>query len=91
MVDAANELYLALGDGIKRVEENEKDTASIQRRGLRFTSDLKNGDIVTEADIFPLRPLAVDGLAPFEARNIVGKRLKRDVAADDPVTRGLFP
>lgn len=90
MVNAANELYLSLGDGIKRVEDNEKETASIQRRGLRFTKGLKNGHIVTEADVFPLRPLPENGLPPFEVASIVGKRLKKTVAADDTVTKDLF-
>ncbi len=86
MVDRANELYAALGDGVKRVEANEKDTAFLQRRGLRFVKDLPKGHIVSKADLFPLRPLAHDGIAPYELSNVVGKELVMKVEADDCVT-----
>ena len=35
MVERANEVYLALGDGKKVIEENEQETAVLQRRPLR--------------------------------------------------------
>ncbi|HEY4788340.1 MAG TPA: N-acetylneuraminate synthase family protein, partial [Bacteroidales bacterium] len=39
MVERANEVYLALGDGKKVIEENEKETSILQRRSLRFTKN----------------------------------------------------
>lgn len=89
MVNASNELYLALGDGIKRVEGNEIQTSSIQRRGLRFTADLKKGHVLTKEDLFPLRPYDPEGLHPYEANALIGKKLKQDVSADDSVTKNL--
>ena len=35
MVEVVRELERALGNGIKKVEENEKNTVIIQRRSLR--------------------------------------------------------
>lgn len=87
MVDAANELYLALGDGIKRIEENEIQTSSIQRRGLRFTRDLVKGTTITKGDIFPLRPFSTDGFHPYEMESVLNRGLKGDVMADDLVER----
>jgi len=83
MLERANELYLALGDGIKKIEDNEKDTVVVQRRALRFTKDLSKGHILNRNDLFPLRPIPKDGLPASEIKNVIGKILKRYVKADD--------
>jgi len=83
MVERANEVYLALGDGIKRVEENEKETVMVQRRALRFRKDLPKGHILEKKDLFPLRPIPQDGVPPYEIDDVIGKVLLKDVKADD--------
>jgi len=83
MVDRANDVYLALGDGEKIIEKNEQETAVVQRRGLHFTIDLLQGHILEHSDLFPLRPRNPDGIPPYEIINLVGKKLKRNVTADD--------
>ena len=40
MVDTTRELERALGTGIKTIENNEKDTAIIQRRSIRANKKL---------------------------------------------------
>jgi N-acetylneuraminate synthase len=87
MVERANELYLSLGDGVKTVEENEKQTVMLQRRALRFTKDLLKGHSLAESDLFPLRPIPEDGLPPTEIDNALGRILRRDVKADDYLRR----
>ena len=69
------------------IEENETETAIIQRRGLRFTKDLPEGHILEKDDLFPLRPLNHDGISPYEIVNIVGKRLNRQVKTDDYIRK----
>ena len=90
MVDASNELNLALGDGVKRVEENEIETSSIQRRGLRYSIDLAKGSTITSSHLFPLRPLAGNGLPPYKMSELLGKRINRDVKADEAVIMSHF-
>jgi sialic acid synthase SpsE len=82
MVDRSNELFLALGTEEKKIEDNEKQTVLVQQRGLRYTKDLKAGHIITEADLFPLRPYQADGLYPYEKGKIIGKKLIQDVTED---------
>ena len=79
MVDRSYELFYSLGDGVKRIEENEKDSAIVQRRCLRATRDLLIGDILTDEDMESLRPMPVDSLAPFEREKITGKKLLVDI------------
>lgn len=85
MVDATNELYFSMGDGVKKVEENERETASIQRRSLYYIHDIKKGETITEDLIFPLRPAYSDAALPFEKEKILGKRVKRDILSDSYV------
>ena len=87
MVEAANQGYLALGDGTKRIEENERQTAIVQRRSLWFTRALPAGHVLAEADLIPLRPRREDGLAPYEKAGLLGKKLRRAVLADEYVRK----
>ncbi len=82
MVDATYELYYAMGDGIKRVEENESDTVNIQRRACYLQKDMRQGEIIDESCLFPLRPVYEGGILPYETDQIIGKRLIRDMHAD---------
>tara|TARA_B100000029_G_scaffold513585_1_gene613630 strand:- start:4663 stop:5730 length:1068 start_codon:yes stop_codon:yes gene_type:complete len=83
MVDRGNELYLALGDGNKMIEENEKQSSVVQRRCLRFTDNFNEGHILQEGNLYPLRPENSDGILPYEIGDLLGKKLKRNVMADD--------
>ena len=75
-----DELEAALGDGIKRIEDNEKDTCVVQRRAICTKTDLPAGHILTEADLFPLRPAIKGGLQPYQTDLAVGKKLGKDYA-----------
>ena len=88
MVERARELDLALGDGDKRVEANEQQTAIGQRRALRFTRNLPKGTRLAAGDLFPLRPIPPDGLPPYALDSVLGRTLTRDVEADDHLRRG---
>ncbi len=87
MVDRSNELYFALGDGIKRVEKNEIQTSIVQRRGLRYRKGLKKGAVINKDDLIALRPVNDGGFAPYEEIEIIGKTLNRDVLIDNPVLK----
>jgi sialic acid synthase SpsE len=85
MVERAGELYLSLGDGVKRVEENEIKTVLVQRRALRYRQPFIKGYIISNEDIFPLRPFSEEGLQPYENKKVIGKKLIKDVEADELV------
>jgi len=75
MVDRTRELEAALGDEVKKVEDNEKETVVLQRRAVRLAHDLAQGSVITEADLQVLRPCPVDGLPPYKLNDVIGKRL----------------
>jgi N-acetylneuraminate synthase len=86
MVDNANQLYAALGDGIKRVEENEKNSIIVQQRCLRAARDLKAGETLEKADLDALRPIPQDGLQPYKIDNVIGKVLIKDLSKGNHIT-----
>ncbi len=75
MVDATCELDYALGNGIKRIETNEKATAVVQRRSLCASRDMAVGETLTAADLVPLRPCPPNAFTPYQSANLVGKTL----------------
>ena len=90
MVTEANRLFMALGDGVKKIEENEADTAKVQRRALYFNKDLKKGHVLTKEDLFPLRPINPGELPPYCIDELVGKVLNSDILKDTPVKEESF-
>lgn len=87
MVDTANEVYEALGDGVKRIEENEKQSLVVQRRSLRAVADIAAGTVLTAEHLEALRPIPADGLAPYELPGLIGKRVTRALAKGEHITR----
>lgn len=83
MVKRANEVYLALGDGKKIVEQNEEETAIVQRRGVRLTRSLQAGHVLEMVDLFPLRPRTANGISPDEIAKVIGNKLTRDKTVDE--------
>ncbi len=79
MVDRSNELYASLGDGIKRVEENEKESLIVQRRCLRAVRDINKGEILTEMDVEALRPIPDNGFPPYMMGSLIGKKVVENI------------
>lgn len=78
MVERSQELESALGDGIKRIEENERDTVIAQRRCIRVKMDLASGTRLTRDNIDFLRPAPPNAIQPYEVDRIIGRLLSRE-------------
>jgi len=76
MVERTRELEAALGDGIKRVEANEVQTAVLQQRCLRARRDLAPGTVLTMDHLEPLRPAPAGAAKPYELSALLGRRLR---------------
>ena len=81
MVDRTRELELSMGNGVKKVEDNESETVIVQRRSLRAVSDFRAGHVVKSGDFVPLRPCPTDAISPEHSHNIIGSTLGIDVDA----------
>jgi len=80
MVNRSRELEAALGTGLKRVEDNEKETVVLQRRSIRLRADCTAGQRITADDVEMLRPCPIDALAPYATKKILGKKLRHDMS-----------
>lgn len=87
MVDRTRELEMALGDGVKRIEPNEHDSAVVQRRCLRLTRDMKAGEMIGEGDVESLRPRPEGSVEPFDFNAVLGAALAADKAKGDALMR----
>lgn len=87
MVERTRELEMALGDGIKKIEENEKEAVVIQRRAIRIRASLVDGvsagTAISETHLEVLRPCPQNALEPYEIKNVLGKVLKKDMVAGE--------
>ncbi len=86
MVDRTRELEFSLGNGIKVVEENEKQTVVLQRRALRVKTDLIAGDTISHGDLISLRPCPEGAFAPYEMESLLGQTLKNDIKKGDAIS-----
>jgi sialic acid synthase SpsE len=89
MVQRSRELEAALGDGVKRVEGNEVQTAVLQQRCLRAVRHLPEGHVLTAADLEALRPAPVGAARPYELAQVLGRRLNTPLQAGDALHPGM--
>lgn len=78
-VDDPKALKLAIGNGEKKLEENEVNTVIVQRRAVRATRDLAAGEVLSKDDLFPLRPCPEGAVSPADIDTLVGKKLTRNL------------
>lgn len=84
-VQAIRDLEVALGSSTKEITESELTNKSAARRGLYASKDLKSGEMLTFDLVSILRPES--SISPMEIETVLGKRLKRDLRAYEPINR----
>jgi sialic acid synthase SpsE len=83
MVVRTRELESSLGVGIKKVEENERETAVLQRRAIRLRAAVAAGTILARDHLEVLRPCPTDGLPPYRLPQVLGCAVRRDMKAGE--------
>jgi N-acetylneuraminate synthase len=90
MVEDTRLLERALGDGIKKVEDNEIQSRIVQRRALRFATNLPQGHKLSTVDLVALRPIPENGISPFDLLKYIGRTLNQNVEFDQLLTHELL-
>jgi len=91
MVSKVRELEIMLGDGVKRVEYNEKQTIIVQRRALYAKTDIKKGEKIMRKHLIPLRPhLPMKSIPVNAISDIIGKTAKKMILAGQFLTKNHF-
>jgi N,N'-diacetyllegionaminate synthase len=78
LVRGVRRVESALGSGVKRRTRAEERNAAAVRRSLAAAVDLPAGTVLTRATLTALRPGT--GIPPREIDEIVGRRVRRDIA-----------
>jgi N-acetylneuraminate synthase len=90
MVDNANVLYNSLGNGIKTIEENERESRIVQRRCLRASEDLQKGEVLGLKHFVSLRPAPSESFKPYEIKKLIGKKLKKSIVTGENYSKDHF-
>jgi N-acetylneuraminate synthase len=81
MVDRTRELEDAMGDGQKKIEDNELETVVLQRRSIYSVNKIKKNSIIKKEDIAILRPCPKNSIEPFEIDSVVNRTASKDIPA----------
>ncbi|SNR14893.1 N,N'-diacetyllegionaminic acid synthase [Tenacibaculum jejuense] len=65
------------GNGIKEPSESEKKNKKIARKSIHLKNELKEGQIIKEEDLQPLRP--GDGISTMQWNQVIGRRVSGDL------------
>ncbi len=83
MIRRTRDLEAAMGTSKKEVVAEESETVIVQRRGLTAAKDLAKGAHLKKTDIIELRPAL--GIYPKYKNAVVGKKVKKDLKAGEPL------
>lgn len=78
-IERTREAEAALGDGAKRIEDNERDSAIVQRRCIRAAGFLHGGTALAPGHLEALRPAPPGSIPPYRINELLGCVLTRDV------------
>jgi sialic acid synthase SpsE len=79
MIDCSRDLELTLGNGKKKIEDNEKETVILQRRCIRAKNKIYKNHIISRQDLVVLRPNIIGSIQPFDLKDIIGKRVNKNI------------
>tara|TARA_A100001015_G_C14998968_1_gene717499 strand:+ start:670 stop:1734 length:1065 start_codon:yes stop_codon:yes gene_type:complete len=85
MVFESRNLENALGNGVKKIEYNERETVKVQRRSIRAVRNLKKGIKIDKKDIIMLRPCSSKGIPPYLSKKIIGKKITKMILKGDEI------
>jgi sialic acid synthase SpsE len=83
MVIKSRSIEKSLGDGVKKIEKNESETKILQRRAIRSKTNIQKGSILKTEHLEFLRPCPEDGISPNEKKNLINRKLKKNIIEGD--------
>ncbi len=83
MVEAIRHVESALGDGIKRVTDSERNNRKLSRKSLVTATTINKGDTFNPQNLTVKRPGS--GVSPMRWDHIIGLKAMRDYQADEQI------
>ena len=78
LVESIRETEILMGNGIKKVEECEKESIKSTRRSIVASKNFTKGHTIKDEDLKWIRPN--NGLNPGQEYLIIGKKLNRNIS-----------
>ncbi len=86
LVDLTRQAYTMLGDGIKQPVSSESGTRPLIKKSAVAVGNLRAGTVISMDNVKFKRPCPDNAVLPSQIQNAVGKKLKRDIKDDEPIT-----
>ncbi|WP_405289640.1 N-acetylneuraminate synthase [Methanobrevibacter sp.] len=77
MVDAIRNVEVAMGDGIRKFSENEKNIKKVARKSIILNNDIKKGTVLKKEMLSIKRPGT--GIEPKYLNEVIGKIANKDL------------
>lgn len=90
MIEAARNLELSLGNGIKIVEENELETVVVQRRSICAKVGISVGENITMDQLDFLRPFPENSFSPYQLNEVIGKKTVVEIKKGTVITKDMI-
>ena len=87
MVVASRELEKCMGNGFKKLENNEKKSVIVQRRGVWIKNEIRKGKKLKMNDLNFLRPCPKNSISPFEIKKYIGKKVRKNLTKNSLLTK----
>ena len=87
MVEASRNLECSMGNGIKIIEANEKQTSLIQRRGVYAIRKINKGEILKKNMTICLRPKLNNSISPYQIEKFIGKKINKKIDIFQPINK----
>ena len=84
MVRCIRNIEMALGSDIKEPSASEMKNKFMARRGVFTATEIAAGKVLTFHNLVALRPEL--GLSPMHIDQVLGKRVKRNLPAQHPLS-----
>ena len=81
MVSSIRNIEIALGDGIKKCSDNERDNIIVARKSIVAKKNIKKGEVLTEENITTRRP--GNGISAMKWFDILGTKAQKDYNEDE--------
>jgi N-acetylneuraminate synthase len=86
MINLSRDLEMTLGNGQKKIEDNERETIILQRRCVRVKNNLKKNHKILRENLVVLRPSPLNAIQPYDIDKILGKTLNKDKQEHEEIT-----
>jgi len=90
MVNETRRLEFSMGNGVKKIEFNERDTNHIQRRSYYSNKNITKGERIKKNFLIPLRPYLRDSFSPDKDFLLINKVAKKEIKKGKCIKKNMI-